>query len=321
MPTNLDASPSAGGADSARSDSETLSVNQAAYLVSTNFGHLDTDGDKFLTSDELKSASTSVAQLSARDQLAIEAFASTAERIQKLNNDEYFTENSGISQQDLMVLRGESSEHPELIADIDAALPGRDLHDKRVFGSKLENAFDKMDFDKDGFVTIPEVEHFRDNEQNSAEEREVARVVAENYDGFKTIVSEYGFGSEQSYYGGPFKTGGGSPHLTKRDVSAFSNYLARPENFESYLKSMRTEELVGGIAGGTVMSVASGVTGVAAFLMPEPLMKVGLGTASVAAGLSVLMCVDDVMNGHSDEVREQYKKRQEMLDSWKYFNK
>jgi len=319
MAQTFDASPG-GGASFARpsdSDASPLTAIQAIDLVKNNFNLLDLDGDKFITGDELKNFSAP--NLTPRDRLAIEAFAPLIDTIQKVHNDEWFAEEYGASYKDFANLKSGAKDHAAIIDEISAGLPGRDMHDKRAFGNLLAASYEKMDFDRSGTINILEAERFANDVTNSQEEREMAAVVFEHYDDFKSLVGETTKLSEISMTD-PFRPRQpGDGELTREDVDAFNLWLARPEVFENYLDDVRSHEIGGGTFGAVVGVGLTACMGVLTIAAPEPLSKTLFGGLTAFTATVTFASGYEIFIGQTDNIRAQYKQRQQMIDSWNHF--
>jgi len=320
MSAPFGASPEGDGS-SARPLDESVAPVHAIDLLSANFDKIDKNRDGSLSTNEIKNVSATNPTMSRRDQLTIEAFAPAVVHVQTASNDKWGFD-IGVTQNDLKALKQYPEKHQDAIAKLDEGLAGTNLHDKRAIGALLTNSFGRMDTNKDGYLSETEIETFRDDRENPTTHRDMAAFVLDHYKEFRGLVNETGFSREEGH--GPFRDGYGNKSadaLSFRDASAFNNYLARPENFERYINSMRTEEIAMGIGQGLLYGSLSAAAGLYTAATPEPLTKVpaGMITASLA-GLSALNFYK-AYAGHTDEVRQQYETRRKMIDSWQQFQK
>jgi Ca2+-binding EF-hand superfamily protein len=301
-------------------EQETITPLKAIDILLENFNRVDKDGDKFLTKDELKSLSPSFG-LGAGETQSIEAFALVTDKIQKLSNDEWFSEDNGISVNDLRKLRDGLNKpvNQDIKKTLEAGLPGKDVHDKDVFGALLASNFDRIDRDKNGTLSELELEKFRDDKLNSEESRNVAAVTLEHFEDFKKLFKEGGLGKDHGIIG-PFLEGySNDNNITKNDVDTFNELMVDSTKFDRALEEMRSSEIKQGLGMGVALTGVTAMMGASTVLVPYPSLKVMFGFVTLQSATATYFGFRQAFVGSTDDVRKQYAERQQMLSSWKHF--
>jgi len=287
-------------------------------LIGLNFDKLDKDRDNFLTKDELQSAAADP-NSPANLQLALEAFAPAVKRVQAISNDEFGRDNDGVTKRDLKLLNQDLPRYKEILGTIEDLRPGQDVTSKRVFGALLNSRFDKIDDDKDGTLSRLEIEHYGNRLDVTDSERTIAGVLLDHFDEFAGITNEGGLKEREKE--GPFLGDySNETNITKHDVETFDSMLARSDKFEQYMKTLRIHEMVEGLTGAVMTGGFATLTGMVAFGNPEPITKTAVGVVSLGLAGMTVKNLGRALVGETQTIRDQYIDRQNMLDSWKFFN-
>jgi len=108
------------------------SVTAAASLdlVSTYFDFLDRDQNQYLTEEEARVKPHYLWHLNLKDRMTMAAFSNVVDSVQHLSNDELFTEDDGVTKEDLKMLRENLSDYPDIEAVITKNLPDPDVEEK-----------------------------------------------------------------------------------------------------------------------------------------------------------------------------------------------
>jgi hypothetical protein len=318
------ASPSVGDGSSARANSVQTSIQNpfsitaldSVNTVKANFDKLDSDRDNYLTAKEVNWGANNLPYLTPKDRLAIEAFTGAVPQAQKASNDEWGSESSGVTRDDLNYLSRSLPRYSATKALLEQGLPGANVRDARAFGIVANNSFARMDENHDGKVVKDELDRFSANSANTLEQREVAKVMSAHFDEFKSISNEGGASDREV---GPFASKhAGSDGITSSDTTAFEQYIARP-GLESFIWDRRQDKLVeraDKIAFTTGLGGAFGL-----FVLSAP----GVGEVVIAGGIAALPLmaagglVHESVNDNAKDIRAEAQARRQMLSSWQYF--
>jgi hypothetical protein len=306
--------------------SPAVTFEEAVSNVTTQFKSVDTDANGFLSPLELTNASQSD-QYNAAEKASISALFGTADGLQGLSNDEWMRERSGISLKDLQAAQSLVT-GSELRTDIEDRLPGRDLHSKRIFGAVLNDAFERIDLDKDNMLNQFELKAFSEDEKNSADERQVAGELAKHVEDFRSLTNtepvperdRMDFGVQGPFYDD--WNGEGPPNISREDVKTFNDVMATEAGLESTISDMRWREITKGVGFGTTFAALSSINATFTYFsaVDMPVLAAGTAFLTVSSAWMSYESFKTAVIGDTDLVREQHKARKEMLDSWKYFS-
>jgi len=297
-----------------------VTVANSIDAVKAYFDLIDRDGDKFLSTKEVGTGARAIAFLSEQERRAIEAFEPAIQAAQKLVNDEYGFENNGVSEADVRALDKELLSYPDIKSSIEEVLPGQDVRNKRTFGALLNSKFDLIDVDDDGTLSKFEIQHFGTLPMNTESERVMAKVLVDHYDEFKSITNEDGL-KKRSVQGPFLESWEGNKNITRHDVDTFDNLLARSENFEKYIKRQRLKEFGTGFGGALIYGGLTTLSGIVTVGDPEPVSKTIMGVVTTSLAGVTAAHFYHAVHGETRTIRDQYNDRQQMLGSWKFFNK
>jgi hypothetical protein len=291
--------------------------------VETKFKQIDTDGDSYLTIEELNAARKNP-NFSESEQHGIGAFIMAAEKIQTLNNDEWFKENNGISTGDLKKLIDNKDDETEMLRkDISAHLPGRDPKEKAVFGAILFDIFDRVDTNKNGSLEQGELERFGADANNRDAEREVADQVAKHYNDFKSITNAETLGKSTELYWGPqgpfYPKEEGAPEISRADVRIFNDMMTDYQKFEKAMADLRHDEKFYGYTRGIPMAIVSVLQAIAATKSDTTSGAILNTVGSISSANQAERYLNVAGRGTTADVRAQYMQRRAMLSSWQYF--
>ena len=145
-----------------------------------NFDKLDGNGDGYITVDELDGYMKSQgAKLDAKEQEKIDYLKANIGDIEEYSNDEFGDENDGITRHDLLAAKqedgtdqmqaGQPACSDEKVADTEDLRPALDYAKKN---------FEKLDGDKDGYITADELDQYLTANSGSVSPEDLAKLRA-----------------------------------------------------------------------------------------------------------------------------------------------
>lgn len=157
QPSNAqDAPVEQSGPGAAPDDARPIEISEIREKMFVEFGVIDTDGDNFLTEEELAAAAVDEKKFDAETREMIEALLRQREEIQDLSNDRWGSEGMGISRND--------------IRELDKA------NEEYVAAKRMEefaqHHFDELDYDGDGFISADEIDQALDALPGMTEEHQ-----------------------------------------------------------------------------------------------------------------------------------------------------
>ncbi len=145
-----------------------------------NFDKLDGNGDGYITVDELDGyMKAQGSKLDAKEQEKIDFLKKNIDDIEEYSNDEFGDENDGITRHDLLAAKQEDGTdqmragQPPCSNETVAA-----TEDLRPALEYAEKNFDKLDGDKDGYITGDEIEEYVSKNQGSVSPEDLAKLRA-----------------------------------------------------------------------------------------------------------------------------------------------
>ncbi|MBX9690188.1 MAG: hypothetical protein K2X27_25980 [Candidatus Obscuribacterales bacterium] len=285
--------------DSKTEKDESLSCRLVKDFFDQNFDKLNQNHDKFVSKTELKSSLTQNT-LQGKDARIAESVLSNFHEFELLSNDEWGTENNGISKADAKQFDNAVIKNPfkGLPAKMDLSLK-TDEHNPSKFMDILNIYKDKIDDDKSGTLSKLELDHYALTSKDGNAAKGVAKLLSSHFDEINEL------GSKNSY-GGLLKGDSNKKAIGNEELNCLKDLMGSESDFRKKVWQIHDSNLSAGTELGKQGRTISGKGDSAAAVV--------IGTALEIAG-----SIESNDSSSIEALLQDYQQRKEMLSSWKFF--
>lgn len=287
--------------DNVNSKSEAVSASDLRSTIDENFSRWDRNGNGYLTSTELLEAVRNQKAMgpSAR---AAEAAIENLHSIELLWNDEWGTENNGISRNDIGKFDDLVKSKPDsaVVLAVKSSLSG-DEHDSEKFISLMNIYKPRMDLDQSGTLSKHELEHYAKTSADGAGPVGVASFLRDHFEFVNEIGSKNSRGAYNLLPGDTDKNTIGSAEQESLATVVRSEAAFRERVWAVHRSQVASGNEIGK-QGCTI--AGDGKDGV---------------LAVIGTGLEAWGHMKSTNTAKPESLIQDFETRKAMLDSWKFF--
>ena len=282
--------------------SDGLSSQLLADFFERNFSLLDQDHNKYVSRKEMTAALLNNS-LTAGDARVGESVIENLHSLELQSNDEWGTENNGVSRADAKVFEKNRKLDPNnaVASKMDQSL-NADEHNSERFLTLLNIYKPHIDDDKSGTLSKLELEHYALASKDSNGAKSVAKFLAQHFGSLNEIGSPNSSGSYKNILAGD----GNKASLGANELATLADVLRPEEQFRDKLWAIHNANVRSGSEmgkqGRTI--IGRGDSGIATVI----------GSAIELAGS---VQADD--SGKFEQLVKDFQQRKSMVESWKFF--
>lgn len=287
------------------STQEHLSSAVIKDFFDRNFDKVNGNGDKYVDAAEL-TAAIRYGNVTGPDARIAEAIIPNLHALELLSNDEWGTENNGITRRDVLAFEKNRREDPknDLAKKLESSMNSNE-HNRDKFIEIMDIYKTKFDDDKSKGISRPELEDYIKQSKDGAVPVAVARFLLDHFD----AINEFGSKSSTGSYKGVLHGDGNSRAISFGELAALSDVIGPASHFRNKLWDIHGgNDEIGSELGKRARSSVRAEDGAAAILASFAVEVIG---ATISASSKSRM----------ESLLQDYEHRKEMLESWKFFDR
>lgn len=282
------------------SNDDKLSSSLVADWFERNQEKLNKNEDKYLSREELTKGILKN-RLSPTDTKIACAVLDNLHDIELLHNDEWGTERSGITKDDIKEFnRKVKAGGNDLTEKIDASLKA-DEHNPQKFKSIANIYWPNMDKDRSGGLDKEELEDYIATTKDPKEAKAVAALMLEHFEDFNSLGSKHSAGS----YKGLLPRDNNEEEISKNEVTSMAQIAGSTADFKQQARTVR-----------------NGVHNDSAFdrTINYPSRHDGPGTSIMKAIVQISAHEREARSNNTcDSILDDYEDRKKIVQAWNFF--
>lgn len=286
---------------SAKGKTDAVSVDQFRSALDERFSLLDRNGNGYLSSNELVESLRNQKAMGSNARV-VEAAIENLHALELLWNDEWGTENNGISRNDIGKFDDLTKSKPDsaVVSSVKGSLRA-DERDPEKFISLLNIYKPRMDLDQSGTLSKYELDHYVKTSIDGSGPVGVASLLRDHFDFFNEIGSKNSTGAYNLLPGDADKKTIGAGELESIATVLRSEAAFRERVWDVHRKEVSSGNEIGK-QGRTLFG--DGKDGAAAL---------------IGIGLEAWGHMKSTNTAKPESLIQDFEARKAMLDSWKFF--